>query len=176
MKALTFILTILLAQMNYGQEKYSIGRFKGVILDKDSLPIENAYITSFKTNRKFATDENGRFDVLILKDDSLKIEHISYNTKVIHPMEFDSITSIFMNERINAISAVNVNHENEDTKIMKQNVNGWLDEVRNQYYYTCPVGPTTNPYAPKLTQNSEASINILEVIKWIKWKKKQKNK
>ena len=176
MKTLPVLFLISFAFPCLGQEQPSFVRMQGTVWDPDSIPVENAYLISYETLRSYATDKNGKFDILIANTDSLKLNHLSFKPVILHTSRNTLPLNIYMVYEENAIDEVSIRLNNTDEIRLKENVAGWLDELQNEYYYTCPVGPTANPYAPTKTQSTEASVNIFEVIKWIKYKRKHKTK
>ena len=95
----------------FAQEVTPITIVEGVILNPDSIPVENAYLVSYKTLRAFTTDEKGAFRIMLYADDSLKISHISYVPQVIKPSGQKEKRTIILQYAENMIGTVNLNDE-----------------------------------------------------------------
>lgn len=174
MKTLPAILFLLTPLLFFGQEQVSIIRVQGFVYSPDSIPVENAYLISYQTLRAYATDKNGKFDILIADNDSLKVSHLSYSPTVIRAKDYKEPLKLYMQYELNNIDEVSIRLKNTDQINLEANMDGMLKELQNKYYYTCPKGNVTNSYAPKTTQSSEVGINIFELIKWIKYKRRHK--
>lgn len=174
MKLLFLLLIIATHLAVYSQDFNSILRVQGYIFSPDSLPVENAYLISYQTLRAYTTDENGKFDLLLFSNDSIRINHLAYKPVVVQANEYSEPIKIYMEYQENNIDEVSVRLKNSDQINMESNMAIILNEVQNTYYYTCPKGNVTNSYAPVSIQRSEVGINIFELLKWIKYKKKQK--
>lgn len=175
MKTLSILYLFVLSVAScLGQESNAYIRLQGTVFSADSIPVENAYLISYKTLRAYASNKNGQFDILVAVNDSLKINHLSFKPVVIIVSKYSSPLKLFLEFQENIIDEVSIKYRNADVEHLKSNMDVWLGELQNTYYYTCPVGPAVNSYAPQKTQSYEASVNLFEVIKWIKFKSKHR--
>ena len=75
----------------HAQNKYF--PLKGKVLSSDSLtPIPNVHILSEKSYYGATSDSDGKFSMLIRKNDSLRISSVGYVTKIIS-VDYDSINT-----------------------------------------------------------------------------------
>lgn len=58
--------------------------FQGYLLAEDSIPVENAYLINYRSMKVVATDSTGYFRTWAEDGDSLMINHLSLQPKVIY--------------------------------------------------------------------------------------------
>jgi hypothetical protein len=93
---LVSISCILLSFLGFAQNDSTTFLFCGQILDPDSVPVENAYLVSYKTVRGYATDKKGKFKIRVSPDDSLKVVHVSFKPIIIKPVHPDSFRTLIL--------------------------------------------------------------------------------
>lgn len=70
--------------------------FEGYIYAEDSLPVENAYVINYRTQKIVMTDENGYFHTPMQVGDSLMINHVSLSPTVIHANTGPAFLNVFV--------------------------------------------------------------------------------
>ncbi len=70
--------------------------FEGYIYAEDSLPVENAYVINYRTQKIVMTDENGYFHTPMLEGDSLMVNHISLSPTVIHANNGPAFLNVYI--------------------------------------------------------------------------------
>jgi hypothetical protein len=176
MKTFWFFVLMMVALTGLSQNVPSYIRFQGNVFSPDSLPVENAYLVSFTTLRAYATDEKGHFDILVSSDDSLKINHLSFKPVVLVVANCTSPLMLYLEFQDMPIKEVSVKNSSRELKALQSNADNWMKQLKNEYHYTCPKGQTNNPYYSTKSQEQEASINLFELIKLIKFKRRHRNK
>jgi len=66
------------------ENKPNLVEFEGYLLIEDSIPVENAFLINYRTMKIVATDSTGYFKTYAAAGDSLMINHLSLDPKVIH--------------------------------------------------------------------------------------------
>jgi hypothetical protein len=145
--------------------------FSGYVLDEDSIPIVNAYLISYRTMKSYTTDEKGFFKIKLLLGDSLLINHISYERKIVKannkPPQSNSFNLKFSPYEMNSISVSNRDIELEN---LQQNMKSTTKQMQeNTPCYKFNSG--RNSYAPPSAADHYVGINIVELISFIKTKK-----
>jgi hypothetical protein len=163
-----FLLFLLIVMGAHGQEKF----FSGYVLDCDSMPIENAVLINYRSLRAFTTKEDGSFKVPFQTGDSIKINHISYAQKVIHPNEDPRSSNTFYLEFDPfEIRTVAVTHNPIELQYFERNMARIFEELKLQRGPQKPTGgPIYNPYDPS-TPPAYAGINFIDLYKLLKKKK-----
>jgi len=174
MKGYTICIFMLMAFIVKAQPPDSLILFSGYILDEDSLPIENAYLVSYRTIRGYSTNEKGFFKIMLLKGDSLMINHLSYERRIIkanndsplkncHYLKFSPYSIKTMDVKYRDISMENF-HRN-----MKL-INAQMRRDMPLYRYNSDQ----NAYAPS-PKPQFYGFSFNELYKYIKAKKYKKN-
>jgi hypothetical protein len=82
-KGYAISIIVLMAFTAKAQPLDSLVVFSGYILDADSIPIQNALLVNYRTVRGYSTNEKGFFKIWVIKGDSLMINHLSYERRII---------------------------------------------------------------------------------------------
>jgi hypothetical protein len=163
-----FLLLLLFVMRAHGQEKI----FSGYVLDCDSMPVENAVLINYRSMRAFTTKEDGSFRVPFEVGDSIKINHISYAQKVIHPNENLRKTNTFYLEFDPfEIRTVAVTHNSFELQNFERNMALIFDQLKLQRTPQMPTGgPVYNPYNPSAAP-AYVGLNLFDLYKLLKKKK-----
>lgn len=154
MKRLLAILCSTFSLISFEEESDSIVCIYGTIQSPDSIPVENAYLISYKTMRAYATDKNGTFGILLNADDSLKINHISFEPIVIKPSTQNGSIELFMKYAENVIGDVNIINPQRNLERMKKNMTNIMNELEDVHYFNYQDNLVYNSYAPCSDQTS----------------------
>jgi len=145
--------------------------FTGYVLDEDSLPIQNAHLISFRTMKSFSTNEKGFFRIMLIIGDSLLINHLSYDRKVVKannkPPKSNSYYLKFSPYEMNAISINSRDIEMENLNQNMKSITIQMEEKTPSYNFNSG----RNNYAPPSASDHYAGINIVELISYIKTRK-----
>jgi hypothetical protein len=145
--------------------------FSGYVLGEDSLPIENAHLISFQTMKSYSTDEKGFFRIKLFTGDSLMINHISYNRKIVKannkPPNSNSYYLKFSPYEMNSISINSRDIEMENLEQTMKSMTRQMEENMPAY----KLNSGWNSYAPPSASDHYAGINIVELISYIKNRK-----
>ncbi|MDA3928396.1 MAG: hypothetical protein PF541_05515 [Prolixibacteraceae bacterium] len=156
---ISFILLIV-ANNLFAEEKDSIIIFSGFVFDSDSIPVENAYLISYKTLRAFATDEKGHFDITVDLDDSLKVHHVAYQAQVIKPTEFNPNGTIYLEFEFNEIGGIDVSDYKIHEENFRTNINQMQKQVLQLTKQNYKNSKVQNPYSNnQYTNASGASLS-----------------
>lgn len=161
------ILFLLISLFSFAQEEVEKVTLEGFILDCDSIPIESAYLISYKTLRAYATDENGYFNIQVFPDDSLKVHHLAFEPQILKPGD-KSASKHIMEFSDNEIEAVTVKYKNLEMIYFEKNmatIRRQLAKMGNSHYAN---GSRGNPYNPHDQYTNTTGINILELIRLFK--------
>ena len=132
MKLMPLICFLTITMTCLGQEHIPFIRIQGTVYSPDSIPVENAYLLSYKTLRAYATDKSGYFDILIQADDSLKLNHLSYKQVNISVADYTGPLTIYMEYEENSIGEVSVKLYNRLTAIQygdEPDPFGWIEII-----------------------------------------------
>ena len=168
---LTLTFLIVISSVTEAQED-SLISFSGYIFDQDSIQIENALLVSFRTLRCYSTNQDGFFKIFLLKGDSLMINHLSYDRKIIkannHSPQSNRYYLTFSTNELKTVSTHRIEEENFE-KNMK--------EMTFQMKTNTPAyqnGSTTNRYAPYSPATAQTGIDLIQLFSWIKTQKHNK--
>jgi hypothetical protein len=104
------ILLFFLVIVSFAQQKSTNSfNYSGQILDADSVPVESAYLISYKTLMIYSTDAEGRFTIPVMEGDSFKIVHIAYQPYIIKPQKGLPENPVFLDFEEYAIEPVSIN-------------------------------------------------------------------
>jgi hypothetical protein len=164
-----FLLTVIVAN---SQPPVDFIFFSGYVFDQDSLPVEDAVIVNFRTLKADITNKDGFFKTFVAEGDSLLINHISYDRKIIKANNHSpSVNKYYLIFSMNEIKTVSVNYR-EQVNLEKN-----MDIIHLQMKENTPIYNRTeyNPYIPE-QKRVETGINIFELISIIKTYKYRKSK
>jgi hypothetical protein len=168
-----FAITIftLMALIVEAQPSDSLIIFSGYILDTDSLPIENALLVNYRTIHGNTTNEKGFFKICLQKGDSLMINHLSYERRIIKANDKPSLSNCyFLKFSPYEMKTIDVNYRNIEMENFHRN----MKLINYQMRMNTPTYRTNterNAYAPPAAGNQTVGINLFEVIRYIKTKK-----
>jgi hypothetical protein len=171
MKEIAISFFLFLSLIVKAQPPDSLIIFSGYILDEDSLPIENAHLISFRTMKSYSTDQKGFFRIRLSIGDSLLINHISYDRKIVKannkPPKLNSFYLKFSPYEMNSIS---INSRDIEMNNLEQNMKSisiQMEEKTPSYNFNSG----RNIYAPPSASDHYAGINIFELMSYIKNRK-----
>jgi len=151
--------------------------FSGYLLDQDSVPVENAVLINYRTVRAFTTDSKGYFNLRVLEGDSFKINHIVFKQEVIHSNPFPaSQNQFFLQIELNEIEPVEVKYKTMEQEYLNRNMEVMMKQFRKDL--PNPPSPKERTYNTYYHGKREQFFHadLFEIIRWIKKKKKEKNK
>ena len=160
------MLTIAQAQQD------SILVFSGYIFSEDSVPVENAYLINYRDTKIVATDSTGYFKTFAQYGDSLMINHLSLQPKVIHAEKGRANSNKFyVNFRNYNIRTIATRSYSLDYYHFEQNIKKLYRDLeklglRNASAVRRSSG---NPYNPDKT-NPGVGVNLSELIHLFKKK------
>jgi len=157
------------------QPSDSLILFTGYVLDEDSVPVENALLVNYRTLKPKLTNEKGFFKMWVLKGDSLLINHISYERKIVKANNLASgLNKYCIIFSPYEIKTVNIKYRDIEMENFHKNMKLIVAEMRgNTPYYR--TGTEYNSYAPP-PKGQVAGINLVELYHIIKTSKYKKNK
>jgi hypothetical protein len=174
MKLLAISCLMILALSAYTQPPDSLIIFSGYVLDEDSLPVENALLVNFRTVRGYSTNAKGFFKIWLAVDDSLVINHISYEQKIIkaniNPPQLNRFIIKFSPYEISSVEVSNRDIEMENLEKTLKSTNYQM-RMKTPTYLT---NSERNVYAPPAAANQTIGINLFELFRYIKTKKYRK--
>lgn len=156
----------------FGQDSSSedsLQVFEGYLIYEDSIPVENAYLISYKTRRIVATDSTGYFRARVLPGDSLMINHLTLEPQVIHPDQFPTPKArIVVDFRTYMITPVISNSYKKQMANFNKNVEKLYSDLRkngyapqeSQYRRTNAFNP--DELNPGLTIQPGALLNLFK--------------
>jgi hypothetical protein len=133
----------------------SIFVFVGHIFSQDSVPVENAHLINYRNTKIVTTDSTGRFSMFAQRRDSLMINHLSLQPKVIHVKRGKAASNHFyVNYRIYQLPTIASSNYDRDYHHFEQNMKKLYADLerlglRNPNYV--PRRSTENPYNPDKT-------------------------
>jgi len=166
---------LLVAEIVLSQPSDSLLLFSGYVLDQDSFPIENAMLVNYRTLKPKLTNEKGYFKIWVMKGDSLLINHISYERRIVNANNLGSDRNKFyIPFSPYEIKAVNIKYRDIEMENFHKNMKHIYVQMKmnTPTYHT---GTEYNSYAPQ-RKDQVAGINIIELINLIKTNKYKKGK
>jgi hypothetical protein len=155
------------------QQPDSLIIFSGYILDDDSIPIENALLVNFRTVHGFYTNKKGYFKTWIQKGDSLMINHLSYERRIIKTNKKPSKSNCyFLKFSPYEMKTIEVNNRNFEMENFHRNMELIFIQMRK----TIPIyqnNSDQNAYAPP-QKTQFASFNFSELFRYLKTEKYRK--
>jgi len=170
LKCLSAGFLILIAISLRAQQPDQFVFFTGQVLDPDSIPVENAYLISYRTLRAYSTNKDGRFGIQVEKGDSLKIHHVVFEPAILHPTS--EFKTIVLKEAEYSIEAVNVKYRDLEMVYFNKNMETIKMQLAREYHFNFQSGFLRNPYAPIKGPTGIVELNLFEVIARIKRKLK----
>jgi len=147
--------------------------FSGYVLDEDSLPIQNALLVNYRTAKGYSTNEKGFFKIWVLKGDSLKINHLSYERKIIKANNEPSRSNKFyLKFEPFEMRTIAVNYRNFEMENFRRN----MELINKQMRKNMPSyrnNTDQNAYAPP-PKAQFYGINFSELYRYIKTEKYRK--
>jgi hypothetical protein len=148
--------------------------FSGYVLDKDSVPIENAYLVNFRTIRYYLTNKNGFFKNWVLSGDSFMINHISYEKRIIKANSKPSHLNYFLLKfEPYEIQVVDLRYREIEIGNFKKNMESMTFEMKINTP-TYQINTERNKYAPPSIGDQSIEINLIEILNYLKTKKFRK--
>ncbi len=158
------------AEIGFSQTSDSTFYFSGYVLDEDSLPVENAYLINYRTLRAFAVDEHGRFSAKVQMGDSLKINHISFQQKIIYANNLPDSCNIYkLAFEPYIIETVSVKHRNIEMENFNRNMALIFAQMKINPPARYQRGNVGNTYSPE-AQSAGFGINLSDLISLFKKK------
>jgi hypothetical protein len=155
-----------------GQEVPETIVFTGYIFTEDSVPAENAHLINYRDTKIVATDSTGRFTIFVQEGDSLMINHISLQARVIHANKLKpGANKIYVGYRTYQLDAVATRGFERDYHNFEQNMKKLNRELQNLGYGKAQTarGNYDNPYNPQKT-NPGLTTTVGELIRLFKKK------
>jgi hypothetical protein len=165
-----FLLTVIVA---HSQTPDNYIFFSGYVFDQDSLPVEGAILINFRTLKADITNKDGFFKTFLGEADSLLINHISYDRKIIKANNLSSSANKFyLIFSTNEIKTVSVNYWEQ------VNLENNMNIIHLQMKENTPLYKTKTEYNPYIPEQKrvETGINIFELISIIKTYKYRKSR
>lgn len=168
LKLLLICFFMLLTMVGLAQVSVPMFQFKGQILDTDSIPVEHAYLVNYRTLRAYATDRNGRFKIPCYTGDSLKLVHVSYQSKIIKVSPID--TTILVDYDENMLGSVTVKSVDLELQYFNKNWENMSLQIGQMSHYNYKNTKVQNPYdANQFTGTT--GIRISDIIDLFKKRK-----
>ena len=127
--------------------------FQGYLLADDSIPVENAYLINYRTMKVVTTDSTGYFKTWVEEGDSLMINHLALQPKVIHANNKSKFGNrIRVDYRIYAIQPVVTNEYALQMKYFEKNMKILYAQLENLGYHpNISKSIRMSPYNPDET-------------------------
>ena len=163
-----FISAIVIAQTRSD----SVVVFSGYILTEDSIPVENAYLINYRDTKIVATDSSGYFKTYARMGDSLMINHLTLQPRVIHAKEGKARSNKFyVNYRNYQLQTIATRSFSLDYCYFEKNIKKIYADLerlglRNPHMNRSGTG---NPYNPDRTSMG-VGIDLAELFRLFKKK------
>ncbi|MFV0376141.1 MAG: hypothetical protein ACK5JD_02430 [Mangrovibacterium sp.] len=131
-----FLLFIMSAQLSAQEpEQPKTILFQGYLLAEDSIPVENAYLINYRSMKVVATDSTGYFRTWAEEGDSLMINHLSLQPKVVFANKRSKNENRFrVDYRIYVIKPVVTNEYALQLKYFEKNMKLMYAQLENLGY------------------------------------------
>lgn len=129
-------------------------QFSGFIFDKDSIPVEGAYVINYRTMMGMVTNQDGHFSLTCQPGDSLMISHISYERKIIKIKKYDLIASpkvYYMHFAAHEMSPLIIQQNPNNMKYFAKNIDQMNKQIKKMVQNIHPrnaggpINMSTNP-------------------------------
>jgi len=165
---------MVLALFSRAQQPDNLTIFSGYILDEDSVPIQNALLVNYRTVRGYSTNEKGFFKIWVLKGDSLMINHLSYERRIIKANNEPSKSNCYYLKfapyemRTIAVNYRNIEMENfhRNMKLINKQMRENIPHYRNN--------TDQNSYGPP-PKAQFYGVNFSELFRYFKTERYRKN-
>jgi len=148
--------------------------FSGYLLDEDSIPIENAFLVNYRTIRCYSTNEKGYFKIWLLKGDSLMINHLSFERKVIKANNSNpNLNCYLLKFSPFEMKTVAIKYRDFEMENFRRNMKQINNEIR-KHTPNYQVETDRNKYAPPSAATQFVGLNLFEIIRYVKNKKYNK--
>lgn len=127
--------------------------FQGYLQANDSVPVENAYLINYRSMKIVTTDSTGYFKTWAEEGDSLMINHLALQPKVIHANNKPKLENrIRVDYRIYAIQPVVTNEYALQMKYFEKNMKLLYAQLENLGYHpNTSKSIRMSPYNPDET-------------------------
>lgn len=124
--------------------------FQGYLLAEDSIPVENAYLINYRTMKVVATDSIGYFRTWAEEGDSLMINHLSLQPKVVYANKSSKNENRFrVDYRIYSIKPVVTNEYALQIKYFEKNMKLMYAQLEKLGYHpNISKSMRLSPYNP----------------------------
>lgn len=146
--------------------------FSGYIFSEDSVPAENVHVINYRDTKIVMTDSTGHFTIFAEEGDSLMINHISLQAKVIYANGRKATANRFyVPYRAYQLRSVATHHFARDYHHFEQNIKKLNSDLQKLGYIPPEYkGNDNNPYNPD-KENLGLTISLGEIIRLFKRKK-----
>ncbi len=176
-KYVFFLIAFALPFCSFAQESKdsTVTLLSGIVLDEDSLPVENAYLIRFSTTSYVTTDNMGEFNINLQRDDSIMVYHVSYKRLILKKEDFSSgKDTIILEKETHMIPEITINDHKRDLINLQKNMEGIRTTIKQPYnpQQLKREGSVSvqNPYSPQ-GNDIDFAINLIEIMKKLKKKK-----
>lgn len=172
---LTSLLFIFTTAVLFGQSQTdSIIVFKGYIFTEDSIPIENVYLINYRDTKMVTTDSTGHFSIVVQPGDSLMINHLTLQPRVIHARKGKANSNKFYVQIRNyTFKPIATRTYSLDYLYFKKNVKKIYRDLERLGYRNPNVGldrfSDGNPYDPDRASPG-VGISLSDIIRLFKRK------
>lgn len=138
MKPLFFLFLLLFSLQLLAQEPETrkVVMFQGYLMAEDSIPIENAYLINYRSMKVVTTDSTGYFRTWAEEGDSLMVNHLTLQPKVIHVNENPKLQNrIRVDYRVYSIKPVVTNEYALQMKYFEKNMKILYAQLENLGYH-----------------------------------------
>jgi hypothetical protein len=173
MRGLVLSCLMVLTLFAKAQPTDSLIFFSGYILDEDSLPIENALLINFRTIHSCSTNGKGFFKIWLIKGDSLMLNHISYERRIVKANDKPSQSNCYyLKFSPYEMKTIAVNYRNFEMENFRRNMKLINEQMRKElpFYRN---NSDQNGYAPP-PKTQFASFNFSELYRYLKTEKYKK--
>ncbi|GET35024.1 hypothetical protein PbJCM13498_38870 [Prolixibacter bellariivorans] len=128
-------------------------RFSGFIFDKDSIPVEGAYVINYRTMMGMATNQDGHFSLTCQPGDSLMVSHISYKREIIKVNSYNPMASpkvYYMHFAAHEMSPLIVLQNPNNMKYFAKNIDQMNKQIKKMVQN---IRPNTNGGAVNMSTN-----------------------
>ncbi|GET22202.1 hypothetical protein [Prolixibacter denitrificans] len=152
-------------------------KFSGFIFDKDSIPVEGAYVINYRTMLGMVTNKDGHFSVTCEPGDSLMVSHISYERKIIKIKKYDLIASphfYYMHFAAHEMSPLIIQQNPNNMKYFAKNIDLMNKQIKKMIHSLSPAGtggPVNMSTNPALGGGVGINFSLADVVTLFQKKK-----